>query len=811
MTQTKKQRKSARLASKNNSQKSPSKTTQKSSELDARGPQKNDITDEEIAHDTYASDGDKSSNTQDNDDIETSSIVSKENTENIHMENSNNTETPNIKDKETVPSPETQQTQIPDTSTTSLDSLNNDTSSPITPPSGPSLKDKGKGRATSESRDDGDIQMTDLNTNDNTGKSPHGSTSQPEPILVSDFEEYEQLVTFQLFTVIPHAAIEERNIIRDSLKEYFASSNVFMGIKGPYKFSNLEYFVMQFSDETKMNTYVNKSCTINNAKYHFHPFSTDKLQQEIFNELDNIGLCTIKLVDVPRIMSEDVILKAMNTLGKVTSLIRLDRSLNSYNNNRTQSRDSYRSPFVQYHIIFSSKKPVNKIFTNDGLWSLQIENAVVRILPWDTKLQLYKDRTTFGYKITGLPLNVQCWDILPLMKKIRARTCTIIRKPIGTSIAYMYTEQANFNDKVRGYKMFNSNIYVIPSTANTNFCFACGSVDHLPKDCTFISVDNKGNQRVEPFILSRWNHRQATQANNLTLDKNSNMLTDQDEERRQRLRFLSKWIYNVSSHNQHNMTQQTHTKTTVTKKKTQSSKLKGPNSVISNNGSIATTTKNNNVSSKMINKLETHFNDTIAALKKELNELQDRISNQSNIIKQQDIIILQLTSDNNKIKQDVKTLLSEYNTMDEKIVAATGLQVNRRLEQLKMTPPTRNPSTQPSIYDDFRYDHSKSNLARDSELISHNNKKSKHNSQSSTNQSEFRIPAPVSNFTATSDSVVYGSTMERPLNSGASNISLNPISDIDTISEFSVNPEINKNNHTNDKGGYSLLKPFNFF
>ena len=69
-----------------------------------------------------------------------------------------------------------------DISTNELDNLTHGSLSSNKPLFEPSRLDKGKGRATSESCDKDDVHMTDVNTNQEQDKFPHGSSPQPNPI-----------------------------------------------------------------------------------------------------------------------------------------------------------------------------------------------------------------------------------------------------------------------------------------------------------------------------------------------------------------------------------------------------------------------------------------------------------------------------------------------------------------------------------------------------------------------------------------------------------------------------------------------------
>jgi hypothetical protein len=75
--------------------------------------------------------------------------------------------------------------------------------------------------------------------------------------------------------------------------------------------------------------------------------------------------------------------------------------------------------------------------------------------------KIYTERTSFGYKITGLLVNVTTQDLKPILKNIKAKTCTIQPKhPRATfKCAYVYVEEQDFQEKIVKISTLNMTIY----------------------------------------------------------------------------------------------------------------------------------------------------------------------------------------------------------------------------------------------------------------------------------------------------------------------------------------------------------------
>jgi hypothetical protein len=115
---------------------------------------------------------------------------------------------------------------------------------------------------------------------------------------------------------------------------------------------------------------------------------------------------------------------------------------------------------------------------------MSIESFIVRIIPGNTKQEEYLKRTTFYYKITGLPLNTTVQDMVPILQHLAGKTCTFNDQGRNSTskLAYIYTEEKNFKPKKQKTTFHKSTIYILPQYNNYT-CTHCGSPNHRITDC----------------------------------------------------------------------------------------------------------------------------------------------------------------------------------------------------------------------------------------------------------------------------------------------------------------------------------------
>jgi uncharacterized coiled-coil protein SlyX len=108
------------------------------------------------------------------------------------------------------------------------------------------------------------------------------------------------------------------------------------------------------------------------------------------------------------------------------------------------------------NIYFINPQVSKYIFANK-IWSIQIEDFSVRILPGGINNDIYKERTDFFYIITGLPLNTNVLDLKLLIDYLKGKTCTFGRtyRSSVTKTAYIYVEKENFINDYKNFTIVN--------------------------------------------------------------------------------------------------------------------------------------------------------------------------------------------------------------------------------------------------------------------------------------------------------------------------------------------------------------------
>jgi len=165
----------------------------------------------------------------------------------------------------------------------------------------------------------------------------------------------------------------------------------------------------------------------------------------------------------------------------------------------------FRPRFRQLYVTFKSENTLQNIFVSKDIWSLHIQEYAARILPVNTKSEIYKERSDYCYKFTGVPLNCNFYDLEPILKKLQARACVIEGyKQNGCTKAFIYTSPKCFdNNKFTSWNIFGAKIYCTVSSSNYSSCNACGNPTHPVEDCNKSTFSKRYNNYSFRSILIR--------------------------------------------------------------------------------------------------------------------------------------------------------------------------------------------------------------------------------------------------------------------------------------------------------------------
>jgi hypothetical protein len=291
----------------------------------------------------------------------------------------------------------------------------------------------------------------------------------------------------------------DEEYVKYQIRTSFSSYDTFAGILNITAIGNIPIVIIKFSNEVDRNA-LNK-VTNNELNVTFYNYEQALIDEIIAQELLKLENKSIKLIDVPLSLETQYVIEIVNKkLGQVHSYretIKNKRPFNGPNNpQRSRTPNRYQQlTFKQITIIFKNDTIINNIY-RDNIWMLQVENFFLRIIPTATSSKIYTERTSFGYKITGLPINATTQDIKPILKSIKAKTCTIQPKhPKATfKCAYVYVEEQDFQEKIVKISTLDTTIYVFPQILNKH-CSICGNPSHEFTNCNTITPTNNQDNR----------------------------------------------------------------------------------------------------------------------------------------------------------------------------------------------------------------------------------------------------------------------------------------------------------------------------
>ncbi|GBB96055.1 hypothetical protein RclHR1_26730002 [Rhizophagus clarus] len=274
--------------------------------------------------------------------------------------------------------------------------------------------------------------------------------------------------------------------------------------------------ILRFNNKTYANALHN---TFNDAlKVTFYKFDEETVNQQIANYLEKIDKKTIKLIDIEANFPTETIINIFkNTYRPIEKIQKIFKRPfikhqtssildNNFNNPRQQKqRNNNNKPTKkQLLITFKNQSSADNIFGNN-IWYKTIDHINIRILPANQTSEEYIKRTKYSYKITGIPLNATSQDFKPILTKIGALSCSFTTPSRRQSFktAYAYMPKSKFINNYTKFNVFNTTIYVFPSTHNKS-CTICGNPSHEYQTCDRKSNNNSSQSRpFKKFFINR--------------------------------------------------------------------------------------------------------------------------------------------------------------------------------------------------------------------------------------------------------------------------------------------------------------------
>ncbi|PKY30435.1 hypothetical protein RhiirB3_450452 [Rhizophagus irregularis] len=270
-----------------------------------------------------------------------------------------------------------------------------------------------------------DDMITDLPNKDTNGAIAPGSSNTQNTQQQNNDEITRSILIFKentsttncqyfiFFTKEQFDANKSNNEIINSIKNAFLTIHHAIGYKYQKK-ATLEFFTVQINNEECYNNIVDKPIALlNNITP--RPYSKDLIDQLIAAKLNKIEECTVKLANVPFNYDVNLLIKhfanftkqSIASFKEIKPNLKRRRPLDNRNTQRSQS-----PTYKQVIITFDKKSAVEYLFAQHK-WGILIENFLVRILPIDVNSQIYKQRNTPTYVVTGIPLNANILDLEP--------------------------------------------------------------------------------------------------------------------------------------------------------------------------------------------------------------------------------------------------------------------------------------------------------------------------------------------------------------------------------------------------------------
>ncbi|PKK65496.1 hypothetical protein RhiirC2_786077 [Rhizophagus irregularis] len=283
-----------------------------------------------------------------------------------------------------------------------------------------------------------------------------------------------------------------------------------------YKFNKkvtIEFFTILIGSKTTFDKLKEKPITLlNNTMPKI--FSHDIIDNLIQENINHLKSRSINLLNVP--INYDVTLLIKHIANFTNSAI--DRYKESMPNKRANIRQlplklRYNNRSLTYKkvtLTFQDPKAV-KYLLEQHKWGLLIENFLIRIVPIDELSDDYKSRTKPTYVVTGIPLNANVLDMLPLTNHLQARSIEFLpTKAVSLhKVANIYCNMTEkdfelYNKFDTNFQGFKLHIFPAQGFILNNTCGYCGKENHNLYDCMetdySITPHNKEKKYRKKFL-----------------------------------------------------------------------------------------------------------------------------------------------------------------------------------------------------------------------------------------------------------------------------------------------------------------------
>ncbi|PKK73551.1 hypothetical protein RhiirC2_847546 [Rhizophagus irregularis] len=288
---------------------------------------------------------------------------------------------------------------------------------------------------------------------------------------------------------------KSNNEILNDLKNAFLMEKDIIEYKTNKK-ATIEFYTILIGTETTFNKLKEKPIALlNNTTPKI--YSRDAIDNLINYDINNLRSCSINLLNVP--INYDINLLIKHIANFTNSAI--DSYKEFIPNRRLSNRNlpsrikfNLRSPTYKKVTLTFNKPNAVEYLLSQHKWGILIENFLIRIVPIDEQQHNFKHRTTPTYVVTGIPLNANVLDLIPLTDHLNARSIDFLpTKPVSLhKVANIYCNTDDDNHK------FNLN----------DTCGYCGKENHNVYNCSEVDytiIPHNKERKYRKRFLKRQN------------------------------------------------------------------------------------------------------------------------------------------------------------------------------------------------------------------------------------------------------------------------------------------------------------------
>ncbi|PKB95822.1 hypothetical protein RhiirA5_435965 [Rhizophagus irregularis] len=240
-------------------------------------------------------------------------------------------------------------------------------------------------------------------------------------------------------------------------------------------------------------------------------YSREAIDNLINYDINNLRARSISLLNVP--INYDINLLIKHIANFTSSAIDSYKEFipNRHITNRnlpSRIKFNLRSPTYKKVTLTFNKPNAVEYLLSQHKWGILIENFLIRIVPIDEQQHNFKHRTTLTYVVTGIPLNANVLDLIPLTDHLNARSIEFLpTKPVSLhKVANIYcnidddnhVQYTKFDTNFQGFQL---HIYPAQKFNLNDTCGYCGKENHNIYNLEYLLSQHKWGILIENFLI----------------------------------------------------------------------------------------------------------------------------------------------------------------------------------------------------------------------------------------------------------------------------------------------------------------------